>query len=209
MNRKDRVNLDRSLMDLHYRAGELARHVKILADVPEITGEDAWKFAFRTQEDMRALAASLLNISRRLVELQCERLRGQNAAGEPTLTAADIGSMTVCVLRDYFGCQTPMFAAMYAVLASEAVAEDDPAVADVVNRAMEGAKEAETIPFSERVIFVDALSLVMSALAARATSTSVRVTEFVSSLESMLRHLSRPDVALELLNQYGDCDAVV
>jgi hypothetical protein len=49
----------------------------------------------------------------------------------------------------------------------------------------------------------------MSALAARATSTSVRVTEFVSSLETMLRHLSRPDVALELLNQYGDCDAVV
>lgn len=209
MDRKDREQINRQLTDLHHRATELARHVKVLADQTQITGEDAWRFAFRTQEDMRSLAASLMNISRRLIELQCARLRQAQVSGAPTLDPGDVGVMTTVVLRDYFGYDTPLFSAMYAALAAEEVSEEDPAVVALVEMTNQELEKAGAMPYADRLFFVDAISLGMAALAARSQWSTERAAEFVTALEAMLRHLSRPDDALELLGEYGGRDALV
>ena len=194
---KEHEDLDRALSDITFRATELARHTNDLkVRAAEGDPNAAWRFAYRTEDELRQLALRLRDASQLLLDGRVQALYTANVG------PLEAGEFTRTILKTYLGCAGAFYEAVYAWLGDTILTEDEPEAANIVELISARLSDVESQTASQQEKEVLILDLISSALAFRANPGPACQRAFVDAVKSLLvARLEKTSTILELLNQ--------
>lgn len=197
MDKKEQEQLNIKLTELAFQARELAA---VTSGLPQSghTATDAWRLVYRAQEALRVLVTGHQQVAQMVLTVQCRRL------DTPHLRLTAVHDLTVLVLRKYLGLTSGVYPALYAALANPEWNENSPEAQALTATISEELTRIESWSDTRDKTFVlETLQLALAALTLYGRHTEVTRREFISALHASLRHIERPDVALEIFCTIG------